>query len=209
MANEITALRERAKELGINTFQMGKNAIADAIEKAEASEAPDTKNLPDDYDSGVEDEEDDAMLTGEDFPEESEETEATEASTPAAAPVDPAMVGYLAAQEYVKQMLANMPQAQAKPAVSDAEIAAMQARDKAAVDRDKKVMFGMEFGGGLGEPSYYTPCVNGKVVGIVVGKGKKLIPLSIAEVMERSIVQHRKNMKKQKEMARAAIEQGI
>lgn len=222
MSSEREALITRAKELGINTFQKSSAAIAAEIKAKESGNGyadptgengdsgvdgisaynPDVEN-----DDEPDDDEDNTNMYGEDFPEE---TEATEASTPAAAPVNPAMIGYLAAQKYVEQMIANMPKPQApKPEVSEAEITARLNRDAAAIDRDKKVMFGLEHGGGFGEPDYYTPCVNGKPFGIVVGAGKKPIPLAVVEVMERSFAQRRKNMATQKAMSKAATEAGI
>jgi post-segregation antitoxin (ccd killing protein) len=203
MSSERETLVTKAKELGINTFQKSSAVIAAEIEAAE-----NTDELTDNSEPVAEDSaENDVSVNGEDYPEE---TEAETVSTPAAALVDPVMVAVIAAQKAAEAYMKEHPvAAQTKPEVSDAEIKARWARDRAAIDRDIKVPFGLEHGGGIGEPSYYAPCVNGKPYGIVVGAGKKLIPLAVAEVMERSFAQHKKNMAMQKKMSKTATDAGI
>ena len=203
MSSERETLVTKAKELGINTFQKSSAVIAAEIKAAENSD-----ELTDNFEPVAEDSaKNDVSVNGEDYPEE---TEAEAINVPAAAPVDPVMIAVIAAQKAAEAYMKEHPvAAQTKPGVSDAEIEARWARDRAAIDRDIKVPFGLEYGGGIGAPSYYAPCVNGKVVGLVVGAGKKLIPLAVAEVMERSFAQHKKNMAMQKKMSKTATDAGI
>lgn len=168
MSKDIATLRAEAKELGINTFGMGKDAIAAAIaEKQGTEEAPEPL-------------------------EELEEEPAQKAAPATAATVDPTLISLLAAQKMVEEAMAKLAAMQPakKEGTPEEVISAQHTNDKMAIQSMEKVpVFIPTY---PGAPRMFTSTVNGHRVEVIPGK-EKMVPKAHAENIYRSFERERLN----------------
>jgi len=179
-----TDLIARAKELGINTYQMKNEDIEAAIVAAEA-----TKDGGD-IEPDIDDTED--VL------------EKPVVAHVAPAAVDPAAVYAVLAKE-INDKFAAMQQAnpQIKASTPEAEINRRRESDRKAILKQEQVPITIH-GGFIGAPKFIPSCVNGHVVKIELGKTKN-IPIAHAENIARSLQMQQVNLENMEKREQEAL----
>lgn len=130
-------------------------------------------------------------------------------SKPAPATVDPAAVYAVLSKEIQDKFEAlQKNQPQKKESTPEATIQQNHKSDRAVIASMKKVPITVP-GGYVGAPNYVTACVNGYLKVIPAGAENVMVPLAVAEVLQRSRKLEQQNMEYSKKKEREAINAGL